>query len=309
MTETAQNLFMALGAALILVGVLVLVFKPAASENSVKLFGQEVRISAPGLVVIVLGCVMFAAPFLIPLRPGAPQAPGPAIKQADIAAKPDLALNQNTAPKPDVAPQQEVPKQDVAPKQDVTPKQSVTQKQDVAPPKKPATESKPAVSNTQVAMADTPPATSQPAPEPPPATTQPTSEPKPQPADMTASPVPAHDGNSQINRMKATSPILSALLGAISESHNKPRCKSGFVWREARPTDYVCVPPASRNRTAQENASAASRVDPTGAYGAASCRSGYVWREAYSGDVVCVAPATRNQVRMENRLGPGRTEP
>ncbi|MCA9270544.1 MAG: hypothetical protein KDA41_18810, partial [Planctomycetales bacterium] len=80
------------------------------------------------------------------------------------------------------------------------------------------------------------------------------------------------------------------------------RCKSGFVWREAKPDDYICVPPASRTRTAQENAQAASRRDPNGAYGPNTCVAGYVWREAFDGDVVCVTPEVRATVREENRL-------
>ncbi|MEE2690677.1 MAG: trypsin-like serine protease [Pseudomonadota bacterium] len=88
----------------------------------------------------------------------------------------------------------------------------------------------------------------------------------------------------------------------------QPRCKSGFVWREARPGDYVCVTPESRARTANENAQAASRRNPNGAYGPNTCVSGYVWREAYDGDVVCVTPEVRALVKEENRLGPSRTE-
>jgi syncollin len=88
----------------------------------------------------------------------------------------------------------------------------------------------------------------------------------------------------------------------------RPRCKPGFVWREARPADYVCVPPEARDRTARENAAAAKRVDPNGAWGPHSCIQGFVWREAYEGDVVCVTPETRALVKEENRLGPGRTE-
>src|SRR3712207_3012039 len=42
-------------------------------------------------------------------------------------------------------------------------------------------------------------------------------------------------------------------------------CKNGFVWREARPSDHVCVTPANRQTTQDENALAASRVDPNGA--------------------------------------------
>lgn len=79
-----------------------------------------------------------------------------------------------------------------------------------------------------------------------------------------------------------------------------PRCASGYVWREASPRDYVCVTPESRARARQENAQAASRVDPNGAYGPQSCRPGFVWREAFDGDLVCVTPEARAQVRQEN---------
>jgi len=88
----------------------------------------------------------------------------------------------------------------------------------------------------------------------------------------------------------------------------RPRCKSDFVWREAKPDDYVCVPPASRSRVSKENAEAASRRDPDGAYGPNTCINGYVWREAFDGDVVCVTPEVRALVKEENRLGPSRTE-
>jgi hypothetical protein len=79
-------------------------------------------------------------------------------------------------------------------------------------------------------------------------------------------------------------------------------CKQGFVWREARPGDLVCVSPSSRQRVAGENATAASRVDPNGAYGPASCTGGFVWRETFPGDTVCVRPETRALVAEENRL-------
>lgn len=39
----------------------------------------------------------------------------------------------------------------------------------------------------------------------------------------------------------------------------KPRCKPGFVWREAVPDDYVCVPPATRQQARDDNAMAARR--------------------------------------------------
>src|SRR6516225_6440243 len=41
-------------------------------------------------------------------------------------------------------------------------------------------------------------------------------------------------------------------------------CKSGFVWRVARPSDLVCVTPESRERVREENATASQRVQPGG---------------------------------------------
>ena len=84
-------------------------------------------------------------------------------------------------------------------------------------------------------------------------------------------------------------------------------CRDGYVWREAIPSDHVCVTPEARSRTASENAAAASRVQPGGgAYGPATCIMGFVWREAYPGDVVCVTPEIRELVKQENNLGPSR---
>lgn len=78
-------------------------------------------------------------------------------------------------------------------------------------------------------------------------------------------------------------------------------CLNGFVWREALPTDHVCVTPAVRTQTRQDNSLAASRRSPSGGpFGPDTCLSGFVWREAYSGDRVCVTPATRDQARSDN---------
>lgn len=85
-------------------------------------------------------------------------------------------------------------------------------------------------------------------------------------------------------------------------------CKPGFVWRIARPTDYVCVTPASRDVVANENSIAPTRWDPNGPYGPYTCIAGFVWREAFNGDVVCVTPERRDEVLEENRLAPQRRE-
>lgn len=84
-------------------------------------------------------------------------------------------------------------------------------------------------------------------------------------------------------------------------SNRVDRCLQGYVWREARPTDKVCVVPARRSEVRTENQLASSRRQPGGgAYGPDTCKQGYVWREAYTSDHVCVSPASRNKARQEN---------
>jgi len=75
---------------------------------------------------------------------------------------------------------------------------------------------------------------------------------------------------------------------------------NGYVWREAIPSDHVCVSPDTRTKTAQENTLAAGRRNPAGAYGPNTCVNGYVWREAYNGDVVCVTPDRRTLAHNDN---------
>lgn len=86
------------------------------------------------------------------------------------------------------------------------------------------------------------------------------------------------------------------------------RCKQGYVWREAFPSDFVCVDPSQRDQAAADNRAAASRVDPHGAYGPNTCISGFVWREAGPGDLVCVEPWVRDRVREDNRLAETRVQ-
>lgn len=85
-------------------------------------------------------------------------------------------------------------------------------------------------------------------------------------------------------------------------------CISGYVWREAIPSDHVCVTPAVRDRTQQENGSAVERRDPAGAYGSNSCKQGFVWREAFDGDTVCVTPDIRSQTKADNAAAASRVQ-
>lgn len=77
-------------------------------------------------------------------------------------------------------------------------------------------------------------------------------------------------------------------------------CDLGYVWRQAVPTDHVCVTPATRSQAWYDNGQAASRVNPAGAYGPNTCIQGYVWREAVPGDFVCVTPDIRAQAASDN---------
>lgn len=89
--------------------------------------------------------------------------------------------------------------------------------------------------------------------------------------------------------MTAAVAVLATAPSAAAEDFGPDTCRQGYVWREARPTDHVCVTPATRDRARYDNSRAAGRRDPGhGGYGPNACKEGYVWREAFSGDVVCV---------------------
>jgi hypothetical protein len=78
-------------------------------------------------------------------------------------------------------------------------------------------------------------------------------------------------------------------------------CQDGYVWREASPSDRVCVSPWSRDVAKFENKLGPSRVSPTDhTFGPDTCRPGYVWREAFPNDHVCVPPVVRARSLNEN---------
>jgi hypothetical protein len=79
------------------------------------------------------------------------------------------------------------------------------------------------------------------------------------------------------------------------------------VWREAIPNDHVCVTPATRSATRQENLLGPSRRNPNGGrYGPDTCLQGYVWREAVPNDHVCVTPQSRTQAMSDNQQASNR---
>ncbi|KAF9112174.1 hypothetical protein BGX27_003836 [Mortierella sp. AM989] len=87
------------------------------------------------------------------------------------------------------------------------------------------------------------------------------------------------------------------------------RCVQGYVWREARPSDHVCVTAATRAKAKDDNAHAAERRQGSGPYGPDTCKQGFVWREAWPGDHVCVTVATRTQTATDNSLASRRINP
>ncbi len=105
------------------------------------------------------------------------------------------------------------------------------------------------------------------------------------------------DWNDRISSMKVECDQESRISSDCS--YGPKTCEQGFVWREARADDFVCVTPNIREQTRQENALAPSRRAGSGAYGPDTCSDG-VWREAFPGDVACVALESREQARQDN---------
>ncbi|WP_067128000.1 hypothetical protein [Microtetraspora malaysiensis] len=101
--------------------------------------------------------------------------------------------------------------------------------------------------------------------------------------------------------------VLPAVVAtpASAAVYGPDTCVQGYVWREARPSDHVCVTPAVRTQAAQDNSVKASRWT-NGAYGPHTCIQGYVWREAFTGDDVCVTPAARSQAQADNAAAASR---
>jgi|RhiMethySRZTD1v2_1073278.scaffolds.fasta_scaffold386877_2 hypothetical protein len=102
--------------------------------------------------------------------------------------------------------------------------------------------------------------------------------------------------------------IAFSLALTIGCGNAEAGCKSGFVWRDAKDGDGVCVTPAERTEAKQQNANASNNRRPGGGqYGPNTCRDGYVWREAFANDVVCVTPTERQKAQQQNALNAQRS--
>lgn len=97
--------------------------------------------------------------------------------------------------------------------------------------------------------------------------------------------------------------LIMALANADPLPYGPDTCAQGYVWREAGPSDHVCVTPETRHNNAEVNGLQGlflvRRPDGT-------CTPGLVWREAYPGDHACADPSVREQVRIDNAAAASR---
>lgn len=100
------------------------------------------------------------------------------------------------------------------------------------------------------------------------------------------------------------------------------RCIDGYIWRQLRPDDKVCVRPETRAQMLADNRLSPERTMPRVSIprcplsrpcptpppptGPAPCRSGFVHRAAVADDFACVTPAARDQAQADNRAAPTR---
>ena len=89
----------------------------------------------------------------------------------------------------------------------------------------------------------------------------------------------------------------------------RDRCRPGYVWRLAVPSDHVCVTVEVKDQVAVDNQLAPSRTKNSGPYGADTCLDGFVWREAVMGDHICVTVETRSRAANDNSLAATRVAP
>ncbi|KAB0681344.1 beta/gamma crystallin domain-containing protein [Aureimonas leprariae] len=104
------------------------------------------------------------------------------------------------------------------------------------------------------------------------------------------------DWNDRISSLRIRCDGESSAVNNCSSGRDT--CEQGFVWREASPTDHVCVTPQIRDQTAEENRRKVERW-VNGNFDD-YCKSGFVWREAFDGDTVCVPPPSRDQAHADN---------
>ena len=106
----------------------------------------------------------------------------------------------------------------------------------------------------------------------------------------------------------ATAPVPTGL-----STTTRTPCQVGFVPRQGKPSDLVCVGAASAAQAVYDNnpdvQSQRHPDPPGGAYGPDTCSQGFVWRDAFAEDHVCVEVATRTRSAQENAAAASHTAP
>ena len=103
-------------------------------------------------------------------------------------------------------------------------------------------------------------------------------------------------------------PTYSAFTQTYPLHAGPDTCAPPFVWREAFPSDQVCVESHRRTQVATDNAQAQSRrqytcTPPNCTFTAPdTCKVPFVWRQARPDDHVCVPVPERSKVAEENAL-------
>lgn len=72
MTNLQQVIVMAFGAFVAVAGFVIWYLRKESGENEIVILGQKAKLSAPALVVILLGCVIFVLPVVLPFIIGSP---------------------------------------------------------------------------------------------------------------------------------------------------------------------------------------------------------------------------------------------
>lgn len=67
MTSVEQWIAMGFGIAMAFLGLILFFFRPEEGKNRIKLFGIELEISKSALIIFLVGCGVFAMPFLLPV--------------------------------------------------------------------------------------------------------------------------------------------------------------------------------------------------------------------------------------------------
>jgi hypothetical protein len=96
--------------------------------------------------------------------------------------------------------------------------------------------------------------------------------------------------------------LTAVVVPAAVQAQPADTCIQGFLWREANPTDHVCVQGGMAHEVHVQNLHPTDNQVP----GSNTCVSGFVWREAFDGDTVCVSPDFRANVRADNAAAASR---